>query len=80
MKRAYVKRTIDYTLKRKGDRIFTVVDENGNFLNYGVWRTRKACREAFVRNPWGVTGYDLHNEMITEHRNYEHWAGFEFAK
>lgn len=80
MKKAYVKRTIDYTLKRRGDRVFTIVDENGEYLNYGSWRTRKACEIAFEENPWDVQGYELQKDMITAHQNYSHWADFQFAK
>ena len=81
MKKAYVMRTIDYTLKRKGDKQFTIVDENGEHLNFGAWKTRKACIEnGWNVNRWGVEGYELQKDMLTKHQNYSHWADFEFAK
>lgn len=80
LKKAYVLRTIDYTLKRKGDRAFTIVDEDGKYLNFGMWKNRKACIEAFNENHWGVQGYELQSEMLTKHQHYSHWEEFEFAK
>lgn len=81
MKKAYVLKTIDYTLKRKGDVKFTIVDENGNYLNFGIWKTKKACIEhGFNENVWKVEGYVLQKEMLVKHQNYSHWSNFEFAK
>lgn len=81
MKKCYVLKIYDYTLKRKGDRCFIIVDENGNYLNFGSWKTKKACIEhGYNKNNWNVEGYVLQKEMLVRHQNYSHWANFEFAK
>lgn len=63
--------TIDYTLRRKGNRIYTIVDENGRPVrNSGCWKTKAACRKHIDELGYQFTG------VVTEHKNYQHWASF----
>lgn len=70
-----IKETIDYTLKRKGDRIYTISDVNGDMVvNSGSWKTKKACLKRIEE-----LGYE-YGGMYTEHQNYSHWADFQPVK
>ena len=70
--KAYIKETIDYTLKRKGDRIYTMVDENKqDILKGGAWKTRTACMKRLKELGYEYVG------KVTVHENYSHWADFE---
>ncbi len=66
---------IDYTLNRKGDRRFIVVDMFGNQIpGTGCWKTLSACKKLLQ-----IKGFVL-KEVVTVHKNYEHWKHFKFAK
>lgn len=76
MTKAYILKSTDYTLKRKGETRYMVVDENKNYVNMtGGWlKTRKAAMNAIIGK-----GLEFAGE-IREHKNYSHWADFQFAK
>ena len=72
----YIKRTIDYTLKRKGEKMYSICDVKTEQIvpNSCFWKTKKACMNRLL---------ELGHEYIgqkTVHQNYAHWADFEFAK
>jgi len=70
-----IKEVIDYTLKRKGDRVYYLVDEQGAYIGKGgTWRTRTAARISLERNGFEYAG------IFTVHQNYSHWAGWTPAK
>ena len=72
-----IEELIDYTLKRKGDRMYSLIDENGAYLKgCGAtgWRTKKACMKRLQE-----LGYE-YGGMITKHQCYSHWADFVPAK
>lgn len=67
--------TIDYTLKRKGDRFYTIIDGNGRIVDgAGLWKTKAACRRRLEELRLEYTG------TVTEHQNYKHWADFQPVK
>ena len=73
--KVYIELTIDYTLKRKGDRMFTIVDENKQYVNKGgCWKTKKACMTRLQELGLEYIG------TYTVHQHYGHWADFQFAK
>ena len=62
---------IDYTLSRKGHRIYWIANEDGSTLaQSGCWRTKSACRRRIDELRLEYTG------TVTENRNYSHWADF----
>ena len=72
---AWIKETIDYTLKRKGDRIYCLVDsDEQNIPMTGAWKTKKAAMDELKRKGFQYAG------TITDHQNYRHWAGWQPAK
>ena len=73
--KVYIEERIDYTLKRRGDRQYSIVDENGKYVNRGgCWKTKKACMDRLneMGHEYGGTR--------TVHQNYSHWAEFTPAK
>ena len=63
--------TIDYTLKRKGDRIYSIVDLNGRRVDRsGFWRTKSACMRRIKELRLEYVGLEVEN------MNYRHWADF----
>ena len=63
--------TIDYTLSRKGHRVYTIVDENGRPISKsGCWKSKATCRKHIEELGHEFTG------VVTEHKNYQHWASF----
>lgn len=68
-KEVYIHEEIDYTLKYKGYKRYTITDKNGNFLSEGgCWKFMKPCMERLLS-----LGYKYAGKYTTRH-NYEHWA------
>ena len=66
---------IDYTLSRKGYRLYTIIDANGRILDgAGCWKSKAACRRRLESMRLEYTG------TVTEHHNYSHWADFQPVK
>lgn len=62
---------IDYTLKRKGDRMYWIVNKEGKIIERsGCWRSKSACRRRIEELNLEYTG------IVTENQNYSHWADF----
>lgn len=62
---------IDYTLSRKGHRLYWIIDDDGCIVDgSGCWRSKAACRRRI--GELGLTEIGL----VTENRNYRHWADF----
>ena len=72
-----IEELIDYTMKRKGERIYSLIDENGNSLK-GIgccgWKAKQACMTRL-----NELGYE-YGGMVTKHQHYSHWADFTPAK
>ena len=75
--KVYIQKIIDYTLRRKGEKRFLIVDENGEYVNMtgGYYRSLKAAKNTVT-----LKGFEFMGVLPTVHQNYEHWADFEFAK
>lgn len=75
--KVYIEKLFDYTLKRKGEKIYSIVEENGEYVK-GIgccgWKTQKACM-----NRINELGYQFCG-VVVKHQNYSHWADFQFAK
>lgn len=72
---AWIKEVIDYTLKRKGDRIYYLVDAAEKPIPMtGCWKTKKAAMDELNRKGFQYNG------IITVHQNHSHWAGWQPAK
>lgn len=70
--KAYIQKTIDYTLKRKGEIAYLVVDENKNFIptTGGYWKTKKAAMTRLNEKGLEYVG------TFTVHQCYSHWQNF----
>lgn len=70
-----IKEVIDYTLKRKGDRMYYLIDDQGKALpRAGIWKTFKACMAELTRKGFEFGG------LVTVHQNYSHWADWTLVK
>lgn len=67
-----VRRIIDYTLSRRGHRVYVGVDMAGNVIDLaGSWKSLSACRRHMEKMGMIYEGYETVNQ------NYKHWADFE---
>lgn len=73
--KVFIKKTVDYTVRRRGDEVYTAVDRYGRMIwEVGCWKRFHSCKNCLE-----LLGYEYVG-LKEVHQNYQHWADISPVK